>query len=87
MIISVKKSELQNARSESAALQVGKNGITETFLAELNDRLKQNDVIKIKFLKNSPYKNRKEAFSSLETMLKSNISILETRGWTVIVKK
>jgi len=83
----MKKAELQNVRSESASLQVGKNGITETFIAELNDRLKQNKIIKIKFLKNSPFNNRKEAFSTLESKIKSNFSILETRGWTIIVKK
>ncbi len=83
----MKKTELQNLRSESASLQVGKNGITETFIVELNDRLKQNDMIKIKFLKNCPFNNRKEAFIALESKIKSNCSILETRGWTIIVKK
>ena len=83
----MKKAELQNLRSESASLQVGKNGITETFIAELNDRLKRNNMIKIKFLKNGPYNNRKEAFAALESKIKSNFSILETRGWTIIVKK
>ena len=85
--ISLKNSELQDVRSESATLQVGKNGITQTFLTELDDRLKKNKIIKIKFLKNSPFSNRKEAFSSLEEKLESKVSILETRGWTVILRK
>ena len=83
----MKKAELQNVRLESASLQVGKNGITKTFIAELNDRLKQKKIIKIKFLKNGPFNNRKEAFSDLESKIERNISILETRGWTIIVKK
>ena len=83
----MKRAELQNVRTESASLQVGKNGITETFISELNDRLKQINIIKIKFLKNSPFNNRKEAFSALELKVKGKITILETRGWTVIVKK
>ncbi|MHA1512727.1 MAG: YhbY family RNA-binding protein [Candidatus Hodarchaeales archaeon] len=83
----MKKAELQKVRTESASLQVGKNGITETFISELNDRLKQIDMIKIKFLKNCPYNNRKEAFSALELKIKGKFSVLETRGWTIIVKK
>lgn len=83
----MKKAELQNVRTESASLQVGKNGITETFISELSDRLKQIDMIKVKFLKNSPFNNRKEAFAALELKIKGNFRILETRGWTVIVKK
>ena len=47
----MKNVKLQNVRSESASLHVGKNGLTETFISELNDRLKQNNIIKIKFLK------------------------------------
>jgi RNA-binding protein YhbY len=85
--VGMKKTELRSVRTESATLQVGKNGITETFITELNDRLKQNNIIKIRFLKNSPFSNRKEAFSSLESKLGSKISVLETRGWTIIVKK
>ena len=85
--IYLKNAELQDVRSESASLHVGKNGLTETLIAELNDRLKQKKIIKIKFLKNSPFKNRKEAFNALESKIKNNFSILETRGWTVIVKK
>ncbi len=85
--INLKNEELQNVRSESASLHVGKNGLTETFIAELNDRLKQNKIIKIKFLKNCPFNNRKEAFSSFESKIKNEVSILETRGWTIIVKR
>lgn len=83
----MKNTELQNIRSESATLHVGKNGLTETFISELNERLKQNDIIKIKFLKNGPFSNRKDAFNKLESKIKHSFSILETRGWTAIVKR
>ena len=83
----MKNVKLQNVRSESASLHVGKNGLTETFISELNDRLKQSNIIKIKFLKNTPFENRKDAFKELESKIGNKFTILETRGWTVIVKK
>jgi len=83
----MKNADLQNLRTESASLQVGKSGITETLIAELNDRLKKNEMIKIKFLRNSPFNSRKEAFTALESKIRNKFSILETRGWTIIVKK
>ena len=79
--------QLRNIRSESASLQIGKNGLSNTFIEELNSRLKHDGIIKLKFLKNSPFKTRERALSELEKVLTDETKILETRGWTVILKR
>jgi RNA-binding protein YhbY len=79
--------KLRNIRSSSSSLQVGKNGLSESFLMELESRLKKEKTVKIKFLKNSPFSSRQEALSSLNSVLKGKIRVLETRGWTAIIQK
>ena len=78
---------VRNIRAESPSLQVGKNGLSDSFLNELNNRLKKDKTIKIKFLKNSPFNSRQEAVSALKAILNSNSEVIETRGWTVIIQK
>lgn len=82
-----RQNNLRNIRSEPASLQIGKNGLSDKLIDELNSRLKHNSMIKIKFLKNSPFKTREKAFSELQKFLTDDIKILETRGWTVILQK
>ena len=79
--------QLRNIRSESASLQIGKNGLSNAFVEELSSRLKQDGIIKLKFLKNSPFKTRESALSELKKVLTDETKILETRGWTVILKR
>ena len=82
-----KRNTLQQIRSEPASLQVGKKGFSEEFLQELANRLKIEDMIKVKILKNAPFSSRKEFLADLELKCGKNYSILETRGWTVILRK
>ncbi len=82
-----RQNNLRNIRSEPASLQIGKNGLSDKLIDELNSRLKHDSMIKIKFLKNSPFKTREKAFSELQKFLTVDIKILETRGWTVILQK
>jgi RNA-binding protein YhbY len=79
--------ELKDIRSESASLQIGKNGLSNSFVEELNARLRQNGVIKLKFLKNAPFKTRESALSELKKVISDETKILETRGWTVILQR
>ncbi len=83
----VHQPNLRNIRSESSNLQVGKNGLSESFLIELSNRLKKEKIVKIKFLKNAPYNTRQEAITILKTVLNRNTEVVEKRGWTVILKK
>ena len=83
----LKNNKLSIIRSESASLHIGKNGLSPNFIEELNSRLKQNNIIKIKFLKNSPFETRENAFTELQKILNNDIKILETRGWTAVLQK
>lgn len=82
-----KRNTLKQIRLESASLQVGKKGFSEEFFQELANRLKIEDMIKVKILKNAPFSSRKEFLADLELKCGNNYSILETRGWTVILRK
>ena len=81
------KEKIREVRQETPGLQIGKNGITPLLLKELEERLKQTKMIKIKFLNNSPYKSRSDAFDNLQRHLPENIKVMEMRGWTAILRK
>lgn len=70
---------------ESVLLQIGKKGITENLMVELEDQLKRKKSVKIKILKNSPYNSREEAFEALRQSLPPKAKIAEIKGWTVII--
>ncbi|MFX0085281.1 MAG: YhbY family RNA-binding protein [Candidatus Hodarchaeota archaeon] len=80
------KENLRMIRQESPVLQIGKNGISPLLLKEIEEQLKRNAIIKIRFLKNGPYKNRSHAFHKLQQQLPNWIELLEVRGWTGILK-
>ena len=83
----VQQPNIRNIRSESPSLQVGKNGLSDSFLIELDNRLKKEKTVKIKFLKNAPFSSRQEAFSALKAVLDRNFEVIETRGWTATLQK
>ncbi|MHA2073613.1 MAG: YhbY family RNA-binding protein [Candidatus Hodarchaeales archaeon] len=79
--------KLVKLRQESPSLQIGKNGISPLLLKELEERIKQKKMIKVKILKNSPYKSRSEAFDDLRSHLPPRIEVMEVRGWTAVLRK
>lgn len=79
--------KLKKIRQESPCLHIGKKGLTPLLMKELKERIKQNKMIKIKILKNSPYKNRSDAFEDLKNCLPRNVKIMEIRGWTAVLRK
>lgn len=78
---------LKKIRQESPALQIGKNGISPFLLKEIEERFKRTKILKVKFLKNGPYKTRSNAFHELQQNLPCWIELREVRGWTGILKK
>jgi RNA-binding protein YhbY len=71
----------------SSILQIGKKGVTSSFLEELEEQLNHNKYLKIKILKNAPFDNRSDAFKVLKQKLPPDIEFVEKRGRTVIVTK
>jgi len=71
-------------RNEVPRINVGKNGLTENILGEIDRQLNEHEVVKVKFLKNSPMIdeiNVKEIGKKLSIMLKAEV--IDSRGKTV----
>jgi RNA-binding protein len=60
------------ANSIDPIFQIGKHGITENFVKQINDALEARELIKIKVLKNSIL-DAKEAANDLSEMTNSDI--------------
>lgn len=67
-------------------LQIGKNGLNENVLKEIDKQLKARKVIKIKFLK-SAFEND-DRFSLAERIVEtSNSEVLQFIGNTLVIRK
>ncbi|MHA2223649.1 MAG: YhbY family RNA-binding protein [Candidatus Hodarchaeales archaeon] len=82
-----KLSKIYNqSRDEVNVLQIGKKGISTELLNELEDQLKKTKFIKVRILKNAPFKDRADCFAIIRQRLK-NIEVMDIRGRTAIIKK
>lgn len=84
----MKKNQLKKLGKEMPLIQIGKQGVSSELLKELNEQLKKKKIVKVRILKNAPFEDRSEAFSTLQKEL-PNADIVRVRGWTaeVIEKK
>ncbi len=56
-------------------INIGKNGITDTVISEINDILRKYKSVKIKFLQSAPErKNPKPAIEKIATSCKAKIT-------------
>lgn len=71
---------------EIPVIQLGKNGVSDSFIAELKSQLKKNKVVKVKMLKSS----RGEADGReipKEVAAKLRAELVDVRGYTFILKR
>lgn len=62
MLTSKQRSTLRGiASTYETIFQVGKNGIQDTLIAQVNDALRARELIKLRVLDNSPYTAREAA--------------------------
>ena len=62
MLTSKQRSKLRGiASTYETIFQVGKNGIQDTLIAQVNDALRVRELIKLRVLDNSPYTAREAA--------------------------
>ncbi len=73
-------------RNNIPTIQLGKNGLTESFFKEIKDQLKVHAAIRVRILKNAPFEDRKTAVAQLEQNLPNPLKIVEKRGWTAIIE-
>ncbi|MFO8110295.1 MAG: YhbY family RNA-binding protein [Thermoplasmata archaeon] len=67
----------------SATVRVGKEGISEGMVKEINRQLEDNGLIKIKILRNSPYEDMSEVVDIIQGKVKGRT--VEIRGKTILL--
>ncbi len=70
-------------QSIKANLQVGKDGISEGMVDEINKQVEDKGLVKIKVLRNSPYLEMEEAVDEIHDRCKARV--VEVRGRTVLL--
>jgi RNA-binding protein len=86
----MEKEKLYKLKSEanqiSPILNIGKNGITDTVIEELNKQIKANRLVKVKVLKSAEEgKDIKTIAEEIAGATKS--TLIEVRGRTVVLYK
>jgi len=84
----MEKEKLYRLKAEanqlSPILNIGKNGVTETLIEELNKQIKANRLVKIRVLKSAEEgKDLKAIAEEIATATKS--TLIEVRGRTVVL--
>ena len=79
------KERISKIRQEPAKIRIGKKGITEGILQEVEVLLKREQIIKIKCLKVVPTESTKAIAQNIADLTGSKI--LEVRGKTFILGK
>jgi len=77
---------IKDIRSKSAALILGKNGVTEEFIEEVKRQLKRKKVIKIRALRSVLAKQSIDEVAS-EIAAKAKSQLLEIRGYTMLLAR
>ena len=77
---------MMNPHELRATLQIGKNGITESFIEELNKQLKKRKIVKIKLLRSFLEDNdRTEVALKLSNETKA--AIVSLTGFALVLRK
>ncbi len=73
----------EKGQSLQTTLHVGKNGVTDSLIEELDNQLDNNEIVKIKILRNNPVQDVEEIAKEIKE--KSIGELAETRGKTVLM--
>jgi RNA-binding protein len=68
------------------ATHIGKNGVTDSLIEEINRQLKDNKLIKVKILKSAMESMPREEIAS-RLAAKTGAELIEVRGNTVVLFK
>ena len=69
---------------EKATVRIGKGGVSQQILDEIDRRLEKNEIVKVKILK-SALTGKKAKELALEVAEKTEASLVEVRGHTFIL--
>lgn len=67
----------------SASIWVGKEGISDGIIDEINKQVESKGIVKLKVLRNSPYREMAEAEEIIKDRIKGRIA--EVRGKTILI--
>ncbi|AYK15327.1 MAG: YhbY family RNA-binding protein [Methanosarcina flavescens] len=84
----MEKEKLYRLKAEanqlSPILNIGKNGVTDTLIEELNKQIKANRLVKVRVLKSAEEgKDLKDIAEEIAAATRSNL--IEVRGRTVVL--
>lgn len=68
-----------------ATVRIGKNGLTESMLSEIARQLEEEDIIKVKVLRNAPETEMDEVSKLI--LDKVDCRVVEARGRTLMLVK
>ncbi len=75
----------KQAKSLKPMVRIGKSGLTDSILEEIKKHLKKRQIVKVKFLRNSPYENIKEQSEEIANSTQSETIIV--MGLTAVFYK
>lgn len=84
----MEKEKLYKLKAEanqlSPILNIGKNGVTDTLIEELNKQIKANRLVKIRVLKSAEERKDLKAIAE-EIAAATRSTVIEVRGRTVVL--
>jgi len=69
---------------EKATVRIGKGGVTQQLLEEIDRRLEKNEIVKVKILKSALVERKAKEIAS-KVAEKTEASLVEVRGHTFIL--
>ena len=69
---------------EKATVRIGKGGVTQQLLEEIDRRLEKNEIVKVKILKSALAERKAKEIAS-KVAEKTEASLVEVRGHTFIL--
>ena len=85
MLTSKQRAKLKSiASTEDTIFQIGKGGIPDTLVNQVEDALRVREIVKIKVLENSAYKPKE---ASLELAEKTNSEVVQVIGSKFVLYK
>ena len=82
----IQKQKMDKKEADVPVLQIGKNGVTDSFIEELRGQLKKNKIVKVKMLKSSREDIDRKALPE-EIAAKLKAQLVDARGYTFVLKK
>ena len=80
MLTSKQRANLRSkANKTETILQVGKDGITENLIVQVDDALTARELIKMRVLENAPLSPREACFALAEATKSEGVQIIGTR--------